>query len=219
MRIRFPNRNARYALAALLPVAALLLLAGCGGGGSDPSSPDPCIDNDGDGYGNPGSANCRLGSQTDCDDNDPDNFPGNQESCADGSDNDCDTRVDCNDSECASDPACTGEQTLIARIENSTGTRGYRVRVSFPAGVSYSGFQPLGPSGNGTCSLVEGNPVTYGCIFTSTMTLPDDVVAITFSVDTPPPPEITDYALAECVYTDPVTFNEIPANCSLRLST
>ncbi len=35
-----------------------------------------CTDNDGDGYGNPGSAGCPNGSAPDCDDSDPDIYPG-----------------------------------------------------------------------------------------------------------------------------------------------
>jgi hypothetical protein len=41
---------------------------------SAPSSWAACIDNDGDGYGNPGDASCPQGSQTDCDD-DPGDDP------------------------------------------------------------------------------------------------------------------------------------------------
>jgi V8-like Glu-specific endopeptidase len=49
-----------------------------------------CTDNDGDG-------SC---VEDDCDDNDPFNFPGNDESCDDGQDNDCDTLVDYDDPDC-----------------------------------------------------------------------------------------------------------------------
>ena len=42
----------------------------------------------------------------DCDDNDPNNFPGNTEDCMDGQDNDCDGDVDCEDSDCFQDSFC-----------------------------------------------------------------------------------------------------------------
>ena len=45
---------------------------------------------------------------TDCDDNDAGNFPGNFEVCTDGSDNNCDSLVDCADPACAIDLACGG---------------------------------------------------------------------------------------------------------------
>jgi hypothetical protein len=40
----------------------------------------------------------------DCDDNDPNNFPGNTEDCNDGQDNDCDGLIDCADPDC---PCCS----------------------------------------------------------------------------------------------------------------
>ncbi len=48
-----------------------------------------CADRDGDGYGHPGSEICPDGPIDDCDDEDPDSFPGTPERC-DGADNDCD---------------------------------------------------------------------------------------------------------------------------------
>lgn len=65
-----------------------------------------CIDNDGDGYGNPGDASCTNGSATDCNDNNANVHPNalEQESannCVDGLDNDCDTIVDCAEAGCA----------------------------------------------------------------------------------------------------------------------
>ena len=47
-----------------------------------------CIDNDNDGYGNPGDPSCPYGSLNDCNDNDPTVYPGAPEIC-DGKSNDC----------------------------------------------------------------------------------------------------------------------------------
>ena len=70
----------------------------CQNGHCQPKEPDPpdggsdagpvCDDQDHDGYGE----HCALGS--DCDDTDPQIFPGALERCADGKDNDCDQEVD-----------------------------------------------------------------------------------------------------------------------------
>lgn len=68
--------------------------------------PQPsCIDNDGDGYGNPADASCTY-PELDCDDSDPDLNPGaiegpfGDDTCSDGLDNDCDGFIDANDSDC-----------------------------------------------------------------------------------------------------------------------
>lgn len=53
----------------------------------------PCPDNDGDGYGNPGQSNCPQGSQTDCNDQDNQIFPGATERC-NGVDDNCDAQID-----------------------------------------------------------------------------------------------------------------------------
>ncbi len=72
----------------------------------DPSLVDGTVyyqDVDGDGFGNPNVSlvDCSqpvgfVANGTDCDDQDPDNYPGNAEVC-DGQDNDCDGLVDAND--------------------------------------------------------------------------------------------------------------------------
>lgn len=65
-----------------------------------------CIDNDGDGFANPGDPNCAGGPQTDCDDSNPDAYPGAVENegagnCGDGADNDCNGLTDCAEAACA----------------------------------------------------------------------------------------------------------------------
>jgi hypothetical protein len=64
-----------------------------------------CADSDGDGYGINVSPCCSHAG-IDCNDNDPNIHPGAQELCSDGKDNDCDTQVDCDDSNCYGDPCC-----------------------------------------------------------------------------------------------------------------
>lgn len=74
--------------------------------GQEAWPPAECIDNDGDGYGNPPSANCAYPNRLDCDDNNPDIHPGMTEAsygdilCTDGLDNDCDGLTDIEDEGC-----------------------------------------------------------------------------------------------------------------------
>ena len=57
-----------------------------------------CVDADGDGYYPTSCTDPLCSPATDCDDNDPDNYPGNAEVC-DGADNDCDGLADCDDAD------------------------------------------------------------------------------------------------------------------------
>ena len=67
----------------------------------------PCVDLDGDGYGNPAGINCKY-FELDCDDSNPDVNPGKtegpykDETCYDGLDNDCNGLVDSEDPNCIS---------------------------------------------------------------------------------------------------------------------
>lgn len=56
-----------------------------------------CLDNDGDGYGNPGDVACSAGPQTDCNDANINVNPGESEVCTDSLDNNCDSLTDCED--------------------------------------------------------------------------------------------------------------------------
>ena len=62
-----------------------------------------CIDNDGDGYGDPASPDCTY-PELDCDDSDQDINPGAVENCSDGLDNDCDGLIDSEDPDCGYTP-------------------------------------------------------------------------------------------------------------------
>lgn len=77
------------------------------------TTPTPtCIDNDGDDYGNPGDSSCINGSATDCNDSDPNIYPGAFELCDDGADNDCDGQADCADSDCYTDSFCLADSCV-----------------------------------------------------------------------------------------------------------
>lgn len=75
-----------------------------------PSCAEICLDFDQDGYGNPASAACAF-PDLDCNDTDKLVTTGVPESegngnCSDGLDNDCDFRIDCDDSGCAASSFC-----------------------------------------------------------------------------------------------------------------
>ena len=66
-------------------------------------------DNDGDNY-----YNC-----CECNDSDPNVYPGATEVCDDGIDNDCDGRIDCRDSDCYGTPQCVVNTCTYQQIINS----------------------------------------------------------------------------------------------------
>ena len=83
-------RRARIVVA----VCALGLLGAAGSSEAVADIPTaPCLDFDGDGWGNPGQADCPMGPATDCHDGRADIHPGAPEQC-DGLDNDCNEAVD-----------------------------------------------------------------------------------------------------------------------------
>jgi len=71
--------------------------------------PPACNDNDNDGYGNPGDSSCAY-SGTDCNDSNASINPGAAENCEDGIDNNCNGKVDTQDSNAVNCPLnCTDD--------------------------------------------------------------------------------------------------------------
>jgi len=79
--------------------AARTIIVGNCSNGEDPD----CVDNDGVDY----FATEGCGTQIDCDDNNIQVNPETAEICNDEVDNDCDDDVDCDDSDCENDSACS----------------------------------------------------------------------------------------------------------------
>jgi hypothetical protein len=100
-----------------------------------------CVDADGDGVFAPPCG-------TDCDDNDPNNFPGNLENCTDGRDNNCNQLIDCRD------PVCTGRTC-------DDGDRCTRPDVCTATGTCVG--QPVDCNDNDPCTLDRCNPNTGLC--------------------------------------------------------
>jgi len=132
------------------PVVVLLscvLLLGC--------LPAPCLDGDGDGYGNPASEACAHPG-LDCDDADPGVNPDAAEACNDGVDNDCNGLAD------PYDPACGG----AGRVPDTEQTACYDTSGEIPCpavGVPFHGqdAQYAGPrpayrdNGDGTVTDLD----------------------------------------------------------------
>ena len=98
-----------------------------GDGGGDAC--DGCSDRDGDGFGDPASAQCPGGSLADCDDSEPLAYPGAVDLC-DSVDNDCDGSIDeslCSDFEADGDGLVSGGE--LAWIG-----RGFGLCANPPAG-------------------------------------------------------------------------------------
>ncbi len=105
-----------------------------------------CVDDDGDGYGNPGDASCDNGAQEDCRDDDAAINPGAAEVCGDSVDNDCDGDIDFGLFENYY-PIPPGQPP------QSTGT----CYVSDPPGCEWTGDPPVPPPGG--CCRTPGHKV------------------------------------------------------------
>lgn len=101
--------------------------------GMDLECPTNCIDEDGDGYGAPGSTDCmgpdgEVNEEIDCDDDNPDAYPGAEEVC-DGADNNCnDVEDECPlEGQSCSEPGGECQGGLGAECENETDCAGENV--------------------------------------------------------------------------------------------
>ncbi len=115
----FPQTDCNDGNAAVNPGAAENCSNGidddCDGAtdGADPSCVSACVDNDSDGYGNPGNAACPNGSATDCNDSNAAVNPGATEIPNDGVDNDCNSAT----------PGGCQQQLAEASVGNGDGGR------------------------------------------------------------------------------------------------
>ncbi len=110
-------KNCRLA-PCLLMVLVIIFTAGLGINGC--CEGDDCTDKDQDGF----FAESNCGTEIDCNDNDPDIYPGAGEICSDGIDNDCDGSIDSNDSDCTRDTFTNSVGMEFVYIEPGTFTMG-----------------------------------------------------------------------------------------------
>jgi hypothetical protein len=99
-----------------------------------------CIDNDGDGFGNPGNADCPNGAVIDCNDSDPDENPGHIVYCnSDGS-------------ACSSFAALTWTAPLI-NVDGTdlTDLAGYKIYY----GAASGNYTEILETGNNTCYIID----------------------------------------------------------------
>lgn len=124
-----------------------------------------CVDNDGDGYGNPNSLACPH-PHLDCDDTDPDVYPGATEICDNETDDDCDLLIDYTDTDC---PCQDGDGDGYGDPVNEGCT--YPGLDCDDGNASVNPGTVEGPLGDPTCSDgldndCDGNTDTldYGCL-------------------------------------------------------
>ncbi len=130
----------KYSLSLTLvgSVVFCFMMLSCNSSGGDAGfGPDKaCVDNDHDGYGNPGTSSCAHAAR-DCNDSNAAIFPGAIEgplgdsSCSDGTDNDCDDNIDNNDEGCQIDAVSISGQVTFDFIP-----------ISLSSGLNYAGKSP-----------------------------------------------------------------------------
>jgi len=86
------------------------------------TSGTPCMDRDGDGYGDPANTECAH-PEADCDDSRPEVHPGTVETCTNGIDDDCDGLADSLDPDCEVLPAWGAADQAAAAAYGGTPTR------------------------------------------------------------------------------------------------
>jgi len=121
-------------------------------------------DFDGDGFGDPNNsiAECDALSgyvldNTDCDDTDPNRFPGNSEICGDGIDNNCDNVID---EGCTTEP-CDGDFLVITTISQNT----YRAEVNINSDAELASGQDILYTAQNSIDLNSGFEVPAGAVF------------------------------------------------------
>ncbi len=153
-----------------------------------------CIDNDGDGYGDPGNKDCAKGIETDCNDGDANINPGINENtgdlCSDGIDNNCNqdnnvawddvstTGVDCKDLGCAgktglANVCCQSVTDCSSVVEGNCGAKSCSsneciVTVDSDTSTRCSGLTV------GRCGISAGTCSVSGDGFSCDMTGDDD---------------------------------------------
>ncbi len=110
---------------------------------TEPSCLSPCVDKDGDGYGNPGSSYCPNGAATDCNDNNPNINPSKTDTTCNGIDENCSGTAD---EGYVPTPSTCGVGACVAAGQNIC-QNGVIVNNCTPGAP-----QTEGPYGDPTCS-------------------------------------------------------------------